>query len=145
MQRDSKRRFPALSRDREERRVHEDPEHETERHGRRDAAAPQQHEPDPAWQTGTCGAALTPLPSIKFDSAAGARSLQAHYKVTALDGFGAFTRAELSAAGSLIASEAGAEVTGLWGPSVHEETMVAAVPGVAAALRQALQAAQPER
>lgn len=49
------------------------------------------------------------------------------------------------AAGSLIASEAGAEVTGLWGPSVHEETMVAAVPGVAAALRQALQAAQPER
>ncbi len=49
------------------------------------------------------GAALTPLPGIKFDSAAGTRALQSHYKVTALDGFGAFTRPELSAAGSLIA------------------------------------------
>src|SRR5690606_33264311 len=47
------------------------------------------------------GAALTPLPSIKFDSAAGTRALQSHYRVAALDGFGAFTRAEISAAGAL--------------------------------------------
>src|SRR5215469_9938410 len=45
----------------------------------------------------TLGPALTPLPSIKFDSAAGERALKAHYKVAALDGFGAFGRAELSA------------------------------------------------
>ncbi|HEX2537420.1 MAG TPA: DNA mismatch repair protein MutS, partial [Pseudolabrys sp.] len=49
------------------------------------------------------GPALTPLPSIKFESAAGERALKAHYKVAALDGFGSFSRAELSAAGSLIA------------------------------------------
>src|SRR5258708_36842464 len=48
------------------------------------------------------GPALTPLPSIKFDSAAGARSLQNFYRVRTLDGFGAFERAELSAAGALI-------------------------------------------
>ncbi|MFA7324869.1 MAG: inositol monophosphatase family protein, partial [Candidatus Nanopelagicales bacterium] len=35
------------------------------------------------------------------------------------------------AAGSLIAAESGAHVTGLWGDSVHEETMIAAVPSIA--------------
>ncbi|HEX4303348.1 MAG TPA: DNA mismatch repair protein MutS [Rhizomicrobium sp.] len=49
------------------------------------------------------GPALSPLPSIKFDSGAGERALKAHYKVQSLDGFGAFGRAELSAAGALIA------------------------------------------
>ena len=49
------------------------------------------------------GPALSPLPSIKFDSAMGERALKAQYKVTSLDGFGAFSRAELSAAGALIA------------------------------------------
>jgi DNA mismatch repair protein MutS len=49
------------------------------------------------------GPALTPLPSIKFDSASGERALLAHYKVAALDGFGSFGRAELSAAGALVA------------------------------------------
>jgi DNA mismatch repair protein MutS len=49
------------------------------------------------------GAALTPLPSIKFDSATGERALKAYYKIAALDGFGAFGRAELSAAGALVA------------------------------------------
>ena len=48
------------------------------------------------------GPALTPLPSIKFDSAAGERALKALYKVAALDAFGSFSRAELSAAGSLV-------------------------------------------
>ncbi len=45
------------------------------------------------------------------------------------------------AAGALIAREAGAVVTGLWGDSVHEETMVASVPGIAESLRAALRVA----
>jgi DNA mismatch repair protein MutS len=48
------------------------------------------------------GPALTPLPSIKFDSAAGARALKALYHVAALDAFGSLSRAELSAAGALV-------------------------------------------
>jgi len=48
------------------------------------------------------GPALTPLPSIKFDSGAGERTLKSLYRVAALDAFGAFTRAELSAAGALV-------------------------------------------
>jgi DNA mismatch repair protein MutS len=49
------------------------------------------------------GPALTPLPSVKFDSGNGERALKALYKVAALDAFGQFSRAELSAAGALIA------------------------------------------
>ena len=48
------------------------------------------------------GPALTPLPSIKFDSGGGERALKTLYRVSALDGFGAFSRAELSAAGALV-------------------------------------------
>jgi DNA mismatch repair protein MutS len=48
------------------------------------------------------GAALTPLPAVKFDSGAGERALKSYYAVTELAGFGAFSRAELSAAGALI-------------------------------------------
>ena len=47
--------------------------------------------------------ALSPLPASRFDSDAGARALQAHYGLLSLDGLGSFARAELSAAGSLIA------------------------------------------
>lgn len=46
------------------------------------------------------------------------------------------------AAGALIAREAGAMVTGLWGDSVHEETMVCAVPSIAEPLRAVLRKAQ---
>ena len=49
------------------------------------------------------GRALTVLPSAKFDSALGERALKSHYGVAELAGFGAFARAELSAAGALIA------------------------------------------
>jgi DNA mismatch repair protein MutS len=49
------------------------------------------------------GPALTPLPGIKFDSGNGERALKALYRVAALDAFGNFSRAELSAAGALIA------------------------------------------
>jgi DNA mismatch repair protein MutS len=49
------------------------------------------------------GPALTPMPGVKFDSGTGERALKAYYKVAALDGFGSFNRAELSAAGALIA------------------------------------------
>ncbi|MBV9990890.1 MAG: DNA mismatch repair protein MutS [Alphaproteobacteria bacterium] len=51
----------------------------------------------------TLGPALTPLPSVKFDSNAGERALKARFGVASLDGFGQFTRPELSAAGALIA------------------------------------------
>ncbi len=47
-------------------------------------------------------AALTPLPSTRFDSDGGRRRLEALYGVRALDGFGGFGRAELSAAGALV-------------------------------------------
>ena len=47
--------------------------------------------------------ALSPLPASRFDSDAGARALQAHYGLLSLDGLGSFARAELSAAGALIA------------------------------------------
>ena len=51
----------------------------------------------------TLGIALSPLPASRFDSEAGARALNVHYGTLSLDGLGAFTRAELSAAGALIA------------------------------------------
>ncbi|HEY1876729.1 MAG TPA: DNA mismatch repair protein MutS [Rhizomicrobium sp.] len=49
------------------------------------------------------GTALSPLPGSRFDSAAGERALKAHYNMLSLDGLGAFSRAEQSAAGALIA------------------------------------------
>ena len=49
------------------------------------------------------GAALSPLPSSRFDSAHGARALADHYGIASLDGLGNFGRAELSAAGALVA------------------------------------------
>ncbi|HEX4178086.1 MAG TPA: hypothetical protein VHY57_06590, partial [Rhizomicrobium sp.] len=49
------------------------------------------------------GLALSPLPGSRFDSANGERALKAHYNMLSLDGLGAFGRAELSAAGALIA------------------------------------------
>jgi DNA mismatch repair protein MutS len=47
-------------------------------------------------------AALTPLPSARFDSENARRRLETLYGVGALDGFGAFTRAELAAGGALV-------------------------------------------
>jgi DNA mismatch repair protein MutS len=49
------------------------------------------------------GPALSPLPSSRFDSASGERALKTHYNMLSLDGLGAFSRAEVSAAGALIA------------------------------------------
>ena len=46
---------------------------------------------------------LSPLPGSRFDSANGERALKSHYDMLSLDGLGAFSRAELSAAGALIA------------------------------------------
>ena len=45
---------------------------------------------------------MTTLPSSRFDSANGAKRLQALYGVRSLDGFGHFSRAELAAGGALI-------------------------------------------
>jgi len=46
--------------------------------------------------------ALSPLPSTRFDSANGAKRMQAFYGVKTLDGFGDFSRPELAAAGALM-------------------------------------------
>jgi DNA mismatch repair protein MutS len=46
--------------------------------------------------------ALTPLPNARFESEAGRRRLENHYRVGALDGFGNFSRAELAAGGALV-------------------------------------------
>jgi DNA mismatch repair protein MutS len=59
-------------------------------------------ESDYAEQLRSLGPALTPLPVRNFDSAHGERALKTLYRVAALDGFGSFTRAELSAAGALV-------------------------------------------
>ena len=47
-------------------------------------------------------AVLTPLASARFDSENARRRLEALYGVGALDGFGAFSRAELAAGGALV-------------------------------------------
>ena len=47
-------------------------------------------------------AALSPLPGSRFDSDNARRRLESLYGVAALDGFGAFGRAELAAAGALV-------------------------------------------
>jgi DNA mismatch repair protein MutS len=49
------------------------------------------------WKT-----ALTPLPGARFDSANARKRLETLYGVGALDGFGAFSRAELAAGGALV-------------------------------------------
>ncbi|MEQ8357393.1 MAG: DNA mismatch repair protein MutS [Kiloniellaceae bacterium] len=45
---------------------------------------------------------LTPLPAARFDSANAGRRLEGIFEVKALDAFGAFSRAELAAAGALL-------------------------------------------
>ncbi|WP_339634431.1 DNA mismatch repair protein MutS [uncultured Sneathiella sp.] len=46
--------------------------------------------------------ALTPLPSVRFDSQNGEKRLKKLFDVATLDAFGAFSRAELAAAGALV-------------------------------------------
>ncbi|WP_416900087.1 MAG: DNA mismatch repair protein MutS [Minwuia sp.] len=45
---------------------------------------------------------LTPLPSARFDSVSAEKRLKQVFEVGALDGFGAFTRAEIAAAGAVV-------------------------------------------
>ncbi|MFN3230777.1 MAG: DNA mismatch repair protein MutS [Alphaproteobacteria bacterium] len=45
---------------------------------------------------------LSPLPAGQFNSARGAEKLEAQFNVASLDGFGAFSRAELAAAGAVV-------------------------------------------
>ena len=45
---------------------------------------------------------LTPLPSVRFDSLAAERRLKEQFDVKALDGFGSFSRVEVSALGGLL-------------------------------------------
>lgn len=60
-------------------------------------------DPDLAAPLKALGPGLTVLPAVKFDSGAGERALKAYYGVAGLEGFGAFSRAEIAAAGALIA------------------------------------------
>lgn len=46
--------------------------------------------------------ALTPLPGSKFEVRSAERRLKDRYEVASLDGFGAYTKAEISAAGALV-------------------------------------------
>jgi DNA mismatch repair protein MutS len=48
------------------------------------------------------GAPVTPLPAARFDSLAGERRLKDQFDVAALDGFGSFSRTEISALGGLL-------------------------------------------
>ncbi len=58
--------------------------------------------PDAGPMFAALGDAVTILPAVKFESATGERALKTYYGVAELSGYGAFTRAELSAAGALI-------------------------------------------
>nr|WP_231714838.1 DNA mismatch repair protein MutS [Enhydrobacter aerosaccus] len=51
---------------------------------------------------GDWNAALTPLPSARFDSDNARKRLQAAFNVAALDSFGSFSRAEVAACGALL-------------------------------------------
>ena len=48
------------------------------------------------------GAAITPFPSIRFDSVAADRRLREHFGIAALDAFGAFSKTEVAALGGLV-------------------------------------------
>lgn len=48
------------------------------------------------------GAPITPVPSVRFDSISADQRLREHFEVKALEGFGSFTRAEISALGGLL-------------------------------------------
>ncbi|MEM8825730.1 MAG: DNA mismatch repair protein MutS, partial [Pseudomonadota bacterium] len=65
---------------------------------------------------------VTPQPKTMFDSAAGASALKARFDICALDGLGDFTRAEVAAAGALLA--------------YVEATQMAAVPRLRPPVRQ---------
>ncbi|MEQ9196171.1 MAG: DNA mismatch repair protein MutS [Parvibaculum sp.] len=61
--------------------------------------APNEHSDEAMAQA---GATLTALPPARFDSGNAERRLKSHFAVSALDGFGAFSRAELGAMGALL-------------------------------------------
>jgi DNA mismatch repair protein MutS len=48
------------------------------------------------------GVPVTPIPSVRFDSLAAERRLKEQFDVKALDGFGSFSRVEISALGGLL-------------------------------------------
>ena len=48
------------------------------------------------------GAAITPLPASRFDSAGGERRLCQHFGVATLDSYGGFTKAEIAALGGML-------------------------------------------
>jgi len=85
---------------------------------------------------------LTPQPDSRFDSENAAERLQKHYGVASLDGFGNFTRAEVSAAGAIIDYVALTQVGQL--PRLERLSQVAAgsVMEIDAATRRNLELSQ---
>lgn len=59
-------------------------------------------DPEMASVLNALAGAVTVLPALKFESSTGERALKSFYGVNELAGFGAFSRAEVSAAGALI-------------------------------------------
>jgi DNA mismatch repair protein MutS len=59
-------------------------------------------EPELAMLLERTGTPVTPLPYMRFDSLAAERRLKEHFDVKALEGFGSFSRAEVSALGGLL-------------------------------------------
>ena len=60
------------------------------------------HDADAMTELPLEGIALTPVANTKFDARAGERRLKERFEVGSLDGFGAFTKAEICAAGALL-------------------------------------------
>lgn len=58
--------------------------------------------PDFMAELGVSNVALTPVPKTKFDNRNCERRLRSAYDVASLDGFGAFSKPEISAAGALV-------------------------------------------
>ena len=76
------------------------------------------------------GPRATIAPNIKFDSEAGERLLKSHFKVVGLDAFGSFSRAEIAAAGAVLAylelTQKG-QLPALRPPRQHAQTSVMAI------------------
>ncbi len=78
------------------------------------------------------GPRATIAPNIKFDSEAGERLLKSHFNVAALDAFGSFSRAEIAAAGAVLAYlelTQKSHLPALRPPSQHAQTNVMAIDG----------------
>ncbi len=92
----------------------------------------------------TISATVTPLPPSQFDSAAGERRLKEHFSVSALEGFGSFSRAEVAAAGALIDYVALTQVGALPAMKPPSRAAFGSVMQIDAATRASLEIARTQ-